>query len=72
MLRFQLASPEGDELEMHLDKEGLESLLAQLLFLRDRKTDHLHLMSEAWGGTHLEAGSTEQGAIHHVKIMMVQ
>jgi len=36
-----------------VDSHGLESLLAQLRFLKEGRTDHVHLMSEAWGGTHL-------------------
>ena len=57
MLSFELKrrdpSAPADVLEVILDSEGLESLLAQLRFLKEGRTDHVHLMSEAWGGTHL-------------------
>jgi hypothetical protein len=74
VLSFELkrsgSSSSGDELEVVLDAEGLESLLAQLRFLKEGRTDHVHLMSEAWGGSHLSdrpqvpANTT----IHSVKI----
>ncbi len=53
MLSFELRQPEKldayEELEIYLDKDGLDDLLAQLQFLKDNRTDHLHLMSETWG-----------------------
>jgi hypothetical protein len=73
VLSFELkragSSPSADELEIVLDAEGLESLLAQLRFLKDGRTDHVHLMSEAWGGTHLSDRQTPANTtIHSVKI----
>lgn len=57
VLSFELkesrAAGAPDVLEVILDSDGLDSLLAQLRFLKDGRTDHVHLMSEAWGGTHL-------------------
>jgi hypothetical protein len=76
MLSFEtqkLQSAESPrELEVYLDDAGLQSLLAQLLFLRDKRTDHVHLMSEAWGGTHLEdrPQNPDNTNIHHVKIVL--
>lgn len=40
------------EVEVYLDKEGLEDLLKQLSFLK-KEGDHLHFMSPAWGGHEL-------------------
>ncbi len=61
-----------DEIEIVLDGEGLDSLLAQLRFLQGR-ADHVHLMSEAWGGSHLEgiAQTEANSIIHHVKITRI-
>ncbi len=76
MLSFELKrSPNRDdpsELEVYCDRSGLESLLAQLMFLKEGRTDHVHLMAFEWGGTHLD--NSPQNAIHipvrHVKILL--
>jgi hypothetical protein len=76
MLSFELKTPAAgdtpDELEIYMDREGLDSLLAQLHFLKDGRIDHVHLMSESWGGTHLsdEPQSTNGIVMRHVKIML--
>lgn len=76
MLSFELKRPKPDqhpdELEIILDSEGLEALMAQLRLLQKKQTEHAHLMSEAWGGTHLENKPLvgENTAIHHVKISL--
>lgn len=73
MLSFELKKPDPgkapDELEIHLDQAGLEALLAQLRFLKERQTDHVHLMSGSWGGTHLDdlPQNADAATIHHVK-----
>ncbi len=61
-----------DEVEIYLDAAGLDSLLAQLNFLKSGKTEHIHLMSESWGGNHLEDKSVDLGAvaIQHLKILL--
>jgi len=61
-----------DEIEVWLDEEGLSSLLAQLRFLADAKTEHIHLMSDSWGGNHLssEPVDPKNTLIHHVKILL--
>ena len=61
-----------DEIEMNLDAEGLSVLLSELKLLVDGRTDHVHLMSEAWGGTHLDDQPRNQGfaSIHHMKILL--
>jgi hypothetical protein len=62
----------ADELEVVVDHRGLESLIAQLKFLADGKTEHVHLMAESWGGTHLadEPRSRDNIPIRHVKILL--
>ncbi|MGH7928412.1 MAG: Imm32 family immunity protein [Candidatus Binatia bacterium] len=76
MLSFELKHPKigelSDELEIFLDRDGLESLLAQLMLLKGGKTEHVHLMTESWGGTHLEDAphGSDSIAIRHVKILL--
>jgi hypothetical protein len=74
MLSFELKKPgptnDPGELEIHCDMDGFDSLLAQLRLLRDSHTDHVHIMSEAWGGIHLD-GRTQRPAnspLHHVVV----
>jgi hypothetical protein len=74
VLSFELKSPASsgvaDQLEIILDSAGLEALIAQLRFLKEGRTDHVHLMSEAWGDTHLSKGpqTPANTTIHSVKI----
>ena len=76
MLSFELKKPKpgetADELQVFLDRSGLESLLAQLKFLQDGKEEHVHLMAESWGGTHLgdQPQDQQNTAIRHVKILL--
>jgi hypothetical protein len=76
MLSFELkkaAKGESpDEVEVFLDHKGLESLLAQLRFLETDQTEHIHLMTEAWGGSHLDDKPQGKGntSINHVKVMI--
>jgi hypothetical protein len=45
--------------------------MAQLLFIKEGRTEHVHLMAESWGGTHLD--DRPQDANHvplrHVKVV---
>lgn len=68
---FAGATP--DQLEIRLDKEGLQSLLAQLAFLGQGRTDHIDLLSVEWGGSDLEICPRSDGVIpiHHMKISLV-
>lgn len=70
MISFEIGDIE--QLEIHLDRNGLADLLAQLKLLDDNKTDHIHLMAESWGGGHLEDEAVNEAAkpIKHVKIIM--
>lgn len=76
MLSFELKKPKpgetADELEVFLDRAGLESLLAQLRFLQEGRTEHVHLMAESWGGSHLSELPQGQDniSIRHVKVML--
>lgn len=75
MLSFELKGPfqdEPDELEVYCDHDGLESLIAQLVLLRDGRTEHVHLMSHECGGTHLDSSPQNEGClpIRHVKILL--
>jgi hypothetical protein len=70
MISFELS--DAEQLEIYLDEEGVAALTAQLKLLDDRKTDHIHLMAESWGGSHLEHRPVRESAkpIRHVKIIM--
>jgi hypothetical protein len=61
-----------DEIEINLDIDGLHSLIGQLELLRSGRTEHVHLMSEAWGGLDLESYAIRQGnsPVHHLKILL--
>lgn len=62
-----------NEVEIVLDRTGLEALCAQLQLLSDGKSEHAHLMSESWGGSHLSESpvNPENLPIRHVKIILV-
>lgn len=64
---------EGGEVEIYLDNEGLDFLLSQLSFLKNRKTDHVHLMTSAWGGCELTEGvrNTNSLPVHHLRVLLV-
>ena len=76
MLSFELKKPKSgnayDELEIHLDYAGLDSLLAQLRFLKEGRTEHIDLMAPSWGGTHLDDQPQAASAtpIRYVKILL--
>ena len=61
--------------ELALDSDGLEALLQQLAWLRDRETEHLDLFSSAWAGDvgQLSEQPRQLGGqvVHHLKIQFV-
>ena len=62
----------GERLEIHGDREGLEVLVADLqLLLAKDENDHIHLMTPEWGGEELSSEQQNPGAklINHVKIL---
>lgn len=74
MISFEVTdSSQPDHLEVYLDKDGLVDLLAQLRFLDEGKTDHVHLMAESWGGSHLSEKPVRPDATpaKHVKISLL-
>ena len=76
MISIEIKTPKPgatpDEIEINLDADGLRSLLSQLELLKDGRTDHVHLLSESWGGTHLEEQprNDDGTAVRHVKILL--
>lgn len=64
---------EGGEVEIYLDQGGLDFLLSQLSFLKDKRTDHVHLMSSVWGGGELSDAVQNEGglSVHHLKVLML-
>jgi hypothetical protein len=76
MLSFELkmvgSGEVAEEMEVFFDAVGLESLLTQLNFLKKGQTEHIHLMSESWGGTHLDNQPQQLAntTIKHVKFLL--
>ena len=55
ILTFELA-PDGDEIEVHFNKKGLQSLIKELQNLfesRNESPGHTHLMTPSWSGHEL-------------------
>lgn len=71
-LKRSLARDDPEELEIYCDADGLESLLAQLLLLKRGRTEHVHLMAESWGGTHLDDVPQDSSRVplRHVKVLL--
>jgi Immunity protein 32 len=72
MLTFELCS-DGETVEIHGDRDGLLRLAKGLAELAvSDHTDHMHLMTEAWGGpglTNLRQG-LDNKLLHHVKLFV--
>jgi hypothetical protein len=70
MLTFEW-DKESEQLEIHMDKKGLNNLIAQLTKLASYDSEeHLHLMTDDWGGDELSSEKQNSNAelIHHVKV----
>ncbi len=71
LLTFEL-SKDGDELHVCTDIPGLEELIGQLSSLlesvKKNKTEHIHLMTEEWGGYELSSQSQVGTILNHVKV----
>ena len=69
----RIKSEGGAEIEVYLDDEGLEFLLSQLSFLKDRRTDHIHFMTAAWGGGELtdEIHNASSLSVHHMRVLLI-
>ena len=71
-IKTPITNAAPDEIEIRLDADGLRAFLSQLEFLKDGRTDHVHLMSESWGGTHLDEQLQNDACttVKHVKITL--
>ena len=70
MLTFEW-DKDSEQLEIHADSEGLEELVKQIKKLTGFEgNEHLHLMTEDWGGEELSNDKQNEKSelIHHVKI----
>lgn len=67
-----IISEGGDELEIHVDAEGIQYLINVLTLLRDgRAGTHEHLFGPTWGSDDLtELAGSQGGVIRHVLIQM--
>jgi hypothetical protein len=72
LLTFEL-SPEKDQLHICADETGLDFFIDQLNRLRksivNDKSDHIHLMTEEWGGYELSSEPQIGTLLNHVKII---
>lgn len=77
MISFELKVPTGpskvEEMEVFLDDAGICRLVSQLQLLKDNRTDHIHLMSEIWGGNDLvdDVRCVNNTPIRHVKVYKI-
>ena len=74
MLTFEW-DKETEQLEIHADKNGLNELTEKLKNLSGNEgEEHLHLLTEDWGGSELSSDKQNEKAklIHHVKIFKWQ
>ena len=71
LLTFEL-SPQKDELHICTDVAGLDYLVNELSKLLDwaktGKTEHIHLMTEEWGGYELSSSPQVGYLLNHVKV----
>lgn len=70
MLTFE-CDTDREVVQVHVNREGLDYLIAVLARLRDLPTpEHVHLMTLDWGGGELssEKQSPESSLIKHVKL----
>ena len=72
LLTFEL-SADGDEIDIHLNKSGLEDLILYLRRLLDASSElprHDHLMTNSWAGYELteEKQGAESQLIHKVNL----
>ncbi len=73
LLTFEL-SAEGDSIDVHMNRQGLDDLVLYLTRLRDSSTlpAHDHLMTDSWAGTELteEAQGTDAKLINKVNLRL--
>ena len=62
------------EVEIYLDEEGLDLLLSQLAFLKQKRTDHIHFMTPSWGGDELTEDRQHLDSLlaHHLRITILE
>ena len=69
MLTFEW-DKESEQLEIHANAKGLNDLVAQLTKLASYREEHLHMMTEDWGGEELSSDKQNSNAelINHVTV----
>jgi hypothetical protein len=76
MLTFELVSPPAggspEQLYVYCDRDGLETLIAQLSLIECGETEHIHLFSLSWGDGDLadDPYDPSNTPLHHVKVML--
>ena len=71
LLTFELVK-DKDELHICTDESGLEFLIEELTrllsWVKNEKTEHIHLMTKEWGDGELSSESQVGEILNHVKI----
>lgn len=72
-LTVELEQSDLPEVAICFDEQGLDFLISKLVYLKTH-IDHLHLMSESWGGSELTeepVGSPRYKTIHSLRLVRV-
>jgi hypothetical protein len=66
-----ISKPEGSEVEIYMDREGLSLLIKKLKAL-ESKGGHVHLMTPAWAGKELNEKLIGEGntLVNHLCLML--
>lgn len=72
-----VTNQDGDQVFVHVDKNGLDLLISELMWLKSKleqgECEHTHLLSPDWGGDELTTSKlkdqqSEKNLVHEVKI----
>jgi len=72
-IRPESSPDKFEEMEIYIDDEGIDVFMAMLRFLKNNETDHVHMMSEEWGGYDLSdvPHDLKNSSVKHVKMFKV-
>lgn len=61
------------EVEIYLDKSGVEAFIKELEFLQNASKEHVHLMTQSWGEGSLseQLFGADASLVHHLKIAKI-
>jgi hypothetical protein len=71
-VRLTVSYSDEGEVEIAMDRDGLDHLMRALVRLPANAPDHDHMMAEDWGGDELATDEPGLGNIaHHVRLQLV-